>query len=177
MNSTAPTADRLAQLTLFASFSPDEVRQFAEIAVLREFQPDEVVLHQGRKSQNLWIVLEGRCEVVLDSPNGDEAIVLAELDHGDHFGEMSFFHAAPHSANVRAKTPVKLLRITRTDYDKLVQCDSSAAFKLAYNTVESLASRLRRMDDWVAELLLADDGRPEPEWNRLRENVFSGWSL
>ena len=87
-------------------------------------------------------------------------MVLAELEPYSLFGEMSFFSPAPHSANVVAKTPVKLLSIARSDYDDLIRDGVSAAYKLAYNVVESVADRLRRMDEWIAEL--AGPRHPEP---------------
>ena len=51
-----------------------------------------------------------------------------------------------------AKLPVKLLSISRPDYDDLIRDGVAAAYKLAYNVVEDVASRLRRMDEWIAEL-------------------------
>jgi hypothetical protein len=44
--------------------------------------------------------------------------------------------------------------------------------------VASLAERLRRMDEWVDELV--HRGQPSqriPEWNRLRATLFDGWKL
>ena len=44
-----------------------------------------------------------------------------------------------------------------------------AAYKVAHNAVDSLAQRLRRMDDWIAELMAhqpSGDG-PSSEWSRL----------
>ena len=77
----------------------------------------------------------------------------------------------------------KLVRIARGDYDDLI-CDGvSAAYKLAYNIVESVASRLRRMDEWIAELA-GDHGIHElpraeklPEWRQFRNKLFNGWNL
>jgi CRP-like cAMP-binding protein len=95
---------------------------------------------------------------------------------------MSFFSPAPHSASVVAKTPVRLLSITRQDYDKLLAAGSLAAYKLAYNVVQSLAHRLRRMDDWVAELSTSEksNGKAEevvPEWHEFRKKLFESWNL
>jgi CRP-like cAMP-binding protein len=105
--------------------------------------------------------------------------VLAELGKHSLFGEMSFFSPAPHSANVVAKTPLTLLSIARVDYDDLIRDGAVAAYKLAYNIVDSVAARLRRMDDWVEELSTSnneDDDR-RPEWRRFREKLFDGWNL
>ncbi len=46
------------------------------------------------------------------------------------------------------------------------------------NTVASLADRLRRMDEWVDELVSRGQANQRvPEWNRLRATLFDGWKL
>ena len=53
-----------------------------------------------------------------------------------------------------------------------------AAFKLAYNVVQQLAERLRRMDEWVAELANNPSAAANvPEWSRFRNKLFNGWTL
>ena len=69
---------------------------------------------------------------------------------------MSFFSPAPHSASVRAVTPLRVLRIERSKYDDLVKEACPGAYKLACNVVACLADRLRRMDEWTARLLAED---------------------
>lgn len=175
------TAD-LRQIPVFRNFNESECHQLAEIAQEVLFAPGEKVIEQGKSSQNLWIVLEGKCEVTKDTPHNGP-MVLAELEPHHLFGEMSFFSPAPHSASVVAKTSLKLLRVARGDYDDLI-CDGvSAAYKLAYNIVEGVASRLRRMDDWIAELAgehgIHDPPKAEklPEWRQFRNKLFNGWNL
>ncbi|HVC97365.1 MAG TPA: cyclic nucleotide-binding domain-containing protein [Pirellulales bacterium] len=181
MTTTALTSDVLRQIPIFAGLSESEARQLAAIADEVEFAASQVVLEQGAQSQQLWILLEGTCEVCHHRPGGKhpaKTVVLATLEPYSNFGEMSFFQPAPHSASVRAKTAVKLLLIERSKYDDLARCESYPACKLAINTVASLAERLRRMDDWVDELL-SNGTAPEkiPEWSRLRATLFDGWKL
>ncbi len=170
------------QIPAFHNFNESECHQLGEIALAKTFAPGKKVIEQGKSSQNLWIVVEGKCEVIKDSTS-DGPVALAELEPYSLFGEMSFFSPAPHSANVIAKTPLKLLCITRADYDDLIHDGVSAAYKLAYNVVGHVASRLRRMDEWIAELNARDDRHYEekkeklPEWRTFREKLFNGWNL
>ena len=168
------------KIPLFRGFSPAEWERLLDIVEVSEFSPGEVILAQGERSQRLCILLEGSCEVfhTLAGENSSEPTTLATLEPFANFGEMSFFHPAPHSASVRAKTAVKLLAIERSKYDALCKKQASAACKLALNTVESLAERLRRMDDWVDELVHRGQANQRiPEWNRLRATLFDGWKL
>ena len=169
----------LAKLPIFQSMTEPQRRQILDIASTMEFAPGEVVMRQGKNSQNLLVVLEGHCQVV--KTVGDQnrsSFVLAELGPDDHFGEMSFFQAAPHSATVSALTALKLLRIERKDYDVLLADESLAAYKLAFNILDELADRLRRMDGWVTELM-NDDAQAArvSEWSSFREKLFKGWNL
>ena len=180
MTAELVSSEVFKEIPIFRGFSSDEWEKLLQISAVSEFAPGEVILAQGQRSQRLWILLEGVCEVfhTLAEQNSSEPCTLATLEPFANFGEMSFFHPAPHSARVRAKTAVKLLSIERSKYDVLCQRESSAACKLALNAVGSLAERLRRMDDWVDELV--HRGPPSqriPEWNRLRATLFDGWKL
>jgi len=86
--------------------SATERKQVIEIADERSFAPGQKIIEQGQSSQHLWIVLEGKCEVVRDSTN-DGPVRLAEMEPHQLFGEVSFFSPAPHSADVVARTPVR----------------------------------------------------------------------
>jgi CRP/FNR family cyclic AMP-dependent transcriptional regulator len=180
MKPTGVALETLRQIPLFHCLSDEECRQVAQVARVEEFASGADVLRQGGTCRNLWIVLEGECDVVkqLGDGRGTREVVLATLRPSENFGEMSFFQPAPHSAAVRARGPVKLLRLTREDYDRLIANGSGAAYKLAYNTVQSLADRLRRMDDWVATLLSDNAAKKPPgEWLSFREQLLKEWNL
>jgi CRP-like cAMP-binding protein len=190
----------LKQIPAFRTFNESECHQIADVVQQRTFAPGEKVIEQGKRSQHLWIVLEGQCDVSRASLH-DGPVVLATLEPYSLFGEMSFFSPAPHSASVVAKTPVKLLSISRPDYDDLIHDGVMVAYKLAYNAVESVANRLRRMDERIAELWehpeptsaaepalpLALSAKRQsnpppgkeklPEWRQFRDKLFGDWNL
>ncbi len=168
----------LARVPALRGLNAGERHQLQEIGREKTFEPGERVLVQGKTSQFLWFVLEGQCQVVRDTTH-DGPVVLAELGPLQLFGEMSFFSPAPHSANVVAKTAIRLLCIDRSDYDDLIRDNVPAAYKLAYNIVEGVAAKLRRMNDRLAELSAEQDGQDDRhlEWRQFRDRLFKGWSL
>jgi CRP/FNR family cyclic AMP-dependent transcriptional regulator len=171
--------DVLAKVPAFHGLNAGEQHQMLEIARAKSFAPGEKIIEQGKSSQYLWVVLEGRCQVVRDS-QADGSVVLAQLEPYQLFGEMSFFSPAPHSASVIAKSKVSVLSIARSDYDDMVRDGVSAAYKLAYNIVENVAAKLRHMDERLAELAgkaADDDESSHREWRTFREKVFHGWNL
>jgi CRP-like cAMP-binding protein len=175
-----PQRDKLsARIPVFRGLHPGEYHQLMEIAREKTFEPGKKIIEQGKTCQSLWIVLEGACQVVRDTPRNGPA-VLADLQPYDLFGEMSFFSPAPHSANVVAKSRVKLLAIARADYDDLIRDGVTAAYKLAYNVVARVAKRLRTMDERVAAMAAHSDQEgadKRPDWHQFRENLFGEWNL
>jgi CRP-like cAMP-binding protein len=125
----------------------------------------------------MCFIVEGQCQVIKHTKHGIEQ-VLAKLEICSAFGEMSFFNPAPHSASVRSVTPVKLLCLPREKYDRLLQGGSTAAQKLAINTVALLAERLRVMDDFTCDLVeKAEAGRHSEEWHDFRSKLYSEWQF
>ncbi len=177
MTHAALPRERLQNIPLLKNFTTDEAGQLLGIAESVEFAPGAIVLSEGKESCDLWIVLEGTCEITKESDSGRQ-VVMAEVQPFQHFGEMSFFHPAPHSASVRAKTAVKLLRVGREQYNLLVDGQCAAAYKLAFNTIGGLAERLRRASDRLADLDAVDPkSKPPSEWSSFRSKMFDAWNL
>ena len=173
----------LKKLPLLHGFNATDFSQILEVMEQVTFDPGRLILEQGATSRDLWILLEGTCEVSrrVDPAKGDaKRVVLAMLEPPGHFGDMSFFSPSPHSADVKAVTGVTLLRIRHGDYKELINEGVQAAYKLAYNVTEALVRRLRRMDDWVAELAASTPAHEQahrPEWQSFREKLFDRWNL
>lgn len=169
--------DTLQGIAMFDGLSTEDMQRLTEVAQIMEFEPGELILHEGGNGQNLWVVLEGECEVYKHQQDGTtpgNSVLLAELGPHSHFGELSFFHAALHSADVKAKTHVRVFRLTRKAFDALAKAGSCAPYKLAYNAMATVSERLRRMDKWVTELLDHSqiDNHHMTEWEQFRQKLF-----
>ncbi|MEX0703984.1 MAG: cyclic nucleotide-binding domain-containing protein [Planctomycetales bacterium] len=135
----------------------------------------ETILREGKAVRMLWIIRRGQCEVVKKTKTGVEQR-LAILEQGAVFGEMSFFHPAPHSASIRTLDAVEVLRLTLEEFKQLEEVHPSAAHRIVTNTVTVLVGRLRRMDEWVRDLLETPEaaGHRE-EWQEFRAKLYSEW--
>lgn len=166
------TDDSLAKLPIFRGMDAQQRHEALSMAQRVEVGPGEKLIVQGELVQNLWFVLSGHCEVKRRTSAGKE-LKLAELGPSTQFGEMSFFHASPHSADVIATTDMQLIRLSRADYDRLCESGNPVAFKLALNSLEQLAERLRRTDQWITDLVTQKNHQPTvSEWTSFRELVF-----
>jgi CRP/FNR family transcriptional regulator, cyclic AMP receptor protein len=160
---------------IFDGFTAEEYESTLALLEQRSYAKGDVILHEGKSEQALWILLKGTCEVVKKN-KGPTEHTLATLESGSAFGEMSFFQKAPHSATVRASTAVKLLRITRESYEQLHTKNPTAAYKITQIVVTLMAQRLRRMDDWICEMVERPDGvNHREEWHDFRAKLYSGW--
>jgi CRP-like cAMP-binding protein len=133
--------------------------------------PQTIILSQGSQDRALMIVLDGDVQVRLSVPHvGDELVM--ELPAGSVFGEVSFFHAAPHSATVQCVKPARLLRLQRSKFDKLKAADNWMALVLAANAAELLAQRLQQVDRWIGQRLTEiQDQRIHQSWRVFRERL------
>ena len=177
-------SSKLAKIPLFRGLNETECRQIADISKVVLCNPGDVVLAQGEATQSLFILLEGKCEVVRQVSAGKncaQPMTLAVLEPYAHCGEMSFFHKAPHSATVRAVTVARLIKIDHGEFSDLIFDGATSAYKIAFNCLQALSERLRKMDAWVADLLCEEAAESAasaaPEWNRFREKLFQGLNL
>ena len=106
--------DALANLTIFRGLEKQEREQLLSIAHEHEVSVGDYIITQGKMKRNLWFMLSGRCQVTRRTESGCQ-LKLAELGPTVQFGEMSFFHAAPHSADVIALSDMELLRLDRDE--------------------------------------------------------------
>lgn len=174
----AVTPADLAVYPAFAPLSDAQRAEFLDLAGRHCFDPGETILHEGRSTRSLWFILSGSCEVLKTLPNGEDR-VLATLEAGALFGEMSFFSPAPHSASVRAVSECVILRMGRENWQTLEQIGLRPAYTIARETASVMSDRLRRMDEWVTRVL-ADTPDPAAraartdEWNDFRAKLLGG---
>ncbi len=116
-----------------------------EVADTQEFADGEVIVAEGERAPAVYFVVEGRVKVSTVDESGRE-VVLARLQCGEMFGEMSLMGDVPASATVSADGPVAVQRMTLDDFLEAVKSP------LARMVMESLFARLRRMNTRISEL-------------------------
>lgn len=171
------TPELLTSFSTFDGISAADAARISADLTRMNFDAGSTILHQGKSIQALWVIVSGVCEVCRTAADKSEKM-LAELKPGDVFGEMSFVRSAPHSASIRAKTPVCVCTYTREDFLKLANAHPTAAFRICSNIAGILAERLRRMDTWICELVDRPDvvGHRD-EWQTFRSAMYTNWNL
>ncbi len=164
-------AKKLLEHDLFRGLAADEISLLMSHATTLTFAADQPVFEAGAEERALYFLLDGTVEIELAVPFVRE-VILDELNAGSVFGESSFFHSRPHSVTARAVTEATVARLDRAAYDELLESNSLAACRLGANAAEILAAKLQHTDDWIAELLQAEEAhRVQQKWWDFRQNL------
>lgn len=113
----------------------------------RTCRAGETVFSEGETGTDMYFVLEGKVEVIRPGATPKETVVLASLEVGDFFGEMSLLLDEPRSAAVRAVSDgTRILRISPGNFDTIVKLQPQIALRM----LKTLAHRLRATSQRVA---------------------------
>jgi sigma-B regulation protein RsbU (phosphoserine phosphatase) len=127
------------QIPLFATLPLDELRYLTQTLRQIAIPGDTVLFREGDKGDHLYIVLEGRLEIVKALGTEDE-LLLSMRGPGEFVGEMSLVTGdGLRTASVRSSSPAQLLEIPRADFDQLLYRHPALAFEM----LRVLSSRLR----------------------------------
>ena len=143
--------DLIRRVPLFSMLTDAQAVTVADGVVKRRFKRGEMIVEQGKKTNALFILLNGRARVVSTDSRGRE-VILATLQPGDHIGEMSLIDTEPHSATVRAEVQTDVLMLGRNEFARCLPENSS----MAYAVMRGLVQRLRHADRKIESLALLD---------------------
>ncbi len=130
--------DVLKGMQLFRYLSYKELVRIMNIAETVEFKEGEVIIREGEAGDAMYVVVTGR--VFLH--RGD--MTMAELEKGQHFGEMALVDKTVRSLSATAAVQSRLLVIKREDFYEIIKKEPPLAVKLLWSFVQVLADRLRR---------------------------------
>lgn len=145
------TVTQLAASDLFGSLSEQDLEALDHASALRELKRNDLLFAEGDEASDLYMVVEGKIAIARESFDGRES-VLALMDPGDLFGEMPLFDDDNRSADARALETSTVLAVpygaVRSLYDRRPE--------LLWRVVGLLSSRLRSMDDALADAMFLD---------------------
>lgn len=107
----------------------------------------EKVIHQNTPSPGLFIILDGRVDIVRD--DDDWEITIATLGSGDVFGEIGLVADQPAVAGCLMNSPGHLLHLPREEFDALARKFPSIArytTRLAEERLQDVQSTLSSQD-------------------------------
>jgi CRP-like cAMP-binding protein len=117
----------------------------------------DIIFSEGDIGTDMYIVQSGTVELLKSI--GGKTRVLATLDKGDFFGEMSVLEDLPRTASARAKTDVELVKINGATFDTMLRSNTEIAVRM----MRKLSRRLREVTAMLEEALgrrVAEEEKP-----------------
>ena len=141
----------LQSVSLFWDLIEKELGYISEKMVLRHYEAGQMILLEASEGEQCFFVTEGSVKITRLSKEGRE-VILAILNDGDFFGEMSLLDGESRSANVIALDDTKVLTLNRNDFLLVIKEYPQIAIQL----LKEMALRLRKSDRQIASLSLSD---------------------
>jgi CRP/FNR family cyclic AMP-dependent transcriptional regulator len=143
--------DVLRQAPMFAGLDDEAVAALRSAMHEVRLRRGEVLFHEGDQGDELYVVIEGKVKLGRTSADGRENL-LSVLGPGQMFGELSLFDPGPRSSTATGITDTVMLALGQ---EQLMTWLSGRP-EVARGLLLQLASRLRHLNEAVADLVFSD---------------------
>jgi CRP-like cAMP-binding protein len=133
----------LRSVPIFASLTKDFIDLLRDRVELLRFSPGQVICHQGEAADSFYLVRIGFVKVSEDRPGGE--LVLAYLARGGYFGEIALLNRTPRTATCTALDHVEAVRISREDFELMLERFPDIRQRLEAIARERLEENRRRL--------------------------------
>ena len=139
----------LRDIPLFAEVERAKLKLLAFTSERLQYRSGDELFHQGDVGDAAYIVLEGKADIVVDSPMG--ALTVATLGKNDIIGEIAILCDVPRTATAVAHGDLETLRVAKDGFFHLVtqfpkagiEVMCALAAKLHHTTQALTAARVR----------------------------------
>ena len=137
-------AESLAAFDAFRKFSREETHELLRLMRRWDLAKGTIVFTEGSPRGNCFIILQGAVDVSVNTRGQQQ--LLATLNPGSVFGQMSLIDGVPRSATCSIRTDAVLLEIVREPCEELLSSGSTLALKFLATLNEGLILALRGAD-------------------------------
>jgi CRP-like cAMP-binding protein len=123
----ADDVSKIARIPLFASLEPEALRLIAMTAEILEISPGAVIFARGERSDGGCLVLSGTVGLFVSDYDVDPVVVV---EAGSLIGELALFTATDRPATAKALDSVRIAKITRGAFKRVLQEHPSSSAQL-----------------------------------------------
>jgi len=135
--------DFLKRVHLFEGLVVGDLRRLARLVHERSYRDGEYILEQGNPCAAMYVIRSGAVEILRRSHHGEE-VDLATLEPPAPLGEYALMaNEAVHWFSARARGPVSMIALGRSDLDALSHNFPLLANKVFAKLAEITALRLQ----------------------------------
>lgn len=117
------------------------------------FKKGDIIFLENEPGTDMYIVQAGAVEIYRTIAGADE--VLAVMEKGDFFGEMSLLDGSPRATGARVCEDADLIIINGTTFDKMLKGNIEIAFRM----MRKMATRVRQANEAFEKLKLMGGGQ------------------
>lgn len=104
---------------IFSVLQPHQRQKLISRFELSIVPRGEIILKEGTEGSGIFLIKNGRVKIITKGPDGNE-VEIGFLKEFDLFGEVSLFMGVPTTATVIADTEVRLMKLSKENFNWLL---------------------------------------------------------
>lgn len=116
-------------IDVLSDLGAEDIAFLAENFQSIDYPADTIIIKIGDIGRYLWIVYDGEVDVSLPDETGSQQ-VIASLERGAFFGEMSILSGEPAGANVTSSRDSKVVKIPRETISQIIARNPKTLMKV-----------------------------------------------
>ncbi len=114
-----------------------------------EYEPGEIIIHQGDKADYVYNMSAGVAEVIVDD------VKVASIAQGEIFGALAALTGRDRSATVRARTACSVVKVPKEQFSELIKSNPATIHSLLVDMANSIVN--------LNEQLVGSQGSPSDQ--------------
>jgi CRP/FNR family cyclic AMP-dependent transcriptional regulator len=167
----------LGDVPFFRHLNDEEREELEELLEPAGFEAGETIFEEGGPEEWLYVITSGVVEVHKMVLPGRRQH-LATIEAPTVVGEMGLLTEPRAAASVEARTRVEAHGIDRDRFLEMLDDDSPAACKVVYEIGRTLADRMARTNESIAEIIGQLEGGGETtDFEIFHDRLIREWSF
>ena len=168
----------LRDVPFFRHLNDEELEELEELLEPANFEAGETIFEEGGPEERLYVITSGVVEVHKTVLPGRQQH-LATLRAPTVVGEMGLLTEPRATASVRARTGIVAYGIDRDRFLEMLDADSPAACKVVYEIGRTLANRMARTDETIADIIARLEGADDDatDFEIFQDRLIREWSF
>ena len=168
----------LRDVPIFKHLNADERAEFEELLEPASFEAGQMLFEEGAPEERLYVLTSGTAEVYKAILPGRRQH-LATIQAPTVVGEMGLLTEPRAAASVEARTPIEAYGIERDHFLEMLDEGSPAACKVVHEIGRTLAGRMARTDEAIAEIIGRLEGADDetPDFEIFQDRLIREWTF
>jgi hypothetical protein len=129
---------------LFGDLSVAEAALLGTFMQRREIEAGQVIIRQGGKGDDLFLIEAGQAEVRMKDLSG-QSVHIRTMGPGDYFGEIGLLTEGLRTADVIAETPMTVLQLNKDAYTRYLAHVVEVAQQISQTAASRASYSLRKL--------------------------------